>query len=85
MTSVNESLQRLGLAVLEAVEESGEMGAPSGHLYAALMVHGATLSQYQTFMGTLTRAGLLVLGGQCYTITEPGRLVMEKLRRQFAG
>ena len=46
MTSVNETLQRLGLAVLETVQESGQMGAPSGHLYAALMVHGATLSHY---------------------------------------
>ena len=85
MTSVNETLQRLGLAVLETVQESGQIGAPSGHLYAALMVHGATLSQYQSFMATLTRTGLLVLGGQCYTITDKGRSVMEILRRQFAG
>ena len=45
------------MAVAETIREVGE--APSGTIYAALMSHGCTMSQYEAIIGTLTRAGLV--------------------------
>jgi hypothetical protein len=36
-------LRKVAAAVVETVEETGSMGAPGGHLYAAMMVHGFSL------------------------------------------
>lgn len=77
--AINEVLQVLGLAVLEAVEAAGPLGAPNGVLFAALQGMGASLNQYQSFMGGLTRRGFLVLDAQCYTLTDSGRAFKHKL------
>ena len=53
-------------AVLDTIRESGPMGAPSGILYAGLMAQGCSLSQYQSLMGALERAGKVRLDGDCY-------------------
>ncbi len=46
-------------AVVEAVSVSGDMGAPGGVLYAALMHHGVTFDQYTRLMGMLVHVGAL--------------------------
>ena len=44
-------------AVVDTVKESGPMGAPAGVLYAAMMHHGASYSQFESLMAALERAG----------------------------
>jgi hypothetical protein len=76
-------LQKLGLAVLEAVSDGGDLGAPGGTLYAAMMHQGANLSQFQSFMGTLTGRGMLTQMGDCYYITEAGKGFKDLLQAKF--
>lgn len=55
-------------AIIEAVRAAGPLGAPAGHIYAALMQHGFTFEQFATIMGTLVRVGQLRRSGECYFI-----------------
>jgi hypothetical protein len=55
-------------AIIESVREAGSLGAPAGHLYAAMMVHGFTLEQFQRIMGALVRVGELTQRGDCYFV-----------------
>lgn len=55
-------------AVVESVSEAGELGAPGGVVYAALMAHGVTLQQYEGIMGALVRAGRLRRSGELYFV-----------------
>lgn len=74
MTAAQDQLiRKIADAILAAVAEAGPLGAPGGHLYAALMAHGATLDQYESFMAGLVRAGLVTKRGECYHITAAGR------------
>lgn len=63
-----EALRAIGRAILEAVRAAGNLGAPGGHLYAALMVSGCTLPQYEQIMGGMVRAGVLTRSGECYHV-----------------
>lgn len=53
-------------AVTEAVTEAGQLGAPAGHLYAALMAHGCRLAQFESLMAALQRAGRVTKRGYLY-------------------
>ncbi|WP_321935224.1 hypothetical protein [Paraburkholderia sp. J8-2] len=75
--------QKIGLAVLETIDDTGEQGAPSGVLYAALQAKGASLSQYQSLMEPLVRRKFLELQHDVYTMTDSGRTFMGKLRAQL--
>lgn len=57
-------------AITDTIKEAGEMGAPGGIMYAALMAHGCTLNQFQSIMGTLVRLGRIEKRGECYFIRE---------------
>jgi hypothetical protein len=73
--------QRIGLMVLETIEEQGEQGAPSGPMYAAMNAHGCTLSQYQSLMGTLLGRDFVSMPEpDVYAITDGGRQFIKKLR-----
>ena len=78
------ALQRVALAVLDAIVEGGDLGAPAGILFAALMHQGASLSQFNSFMSTLTSNDMLRKEGDCYFITEAGMAFRDKLRRKFS-
>lgn len=52
--------------VQDAIGSAGDMGAPGGVLYAALMAHGCTLQQFQGIMGGLERGGYVKKNGECY-------------------
>lgn len=54
-----EAIRRIAAAIVETVKETGEQGAPSGIVYAALMSQGCTLDQYQSFISALVRTGKL--------------------------
>ena len=71
MNPTPEQIQALRLivsATLEAVQAAGPSGAPGGVIYAALMAQGASLSQYQSLMASLVRAGKLRQDGELYFI-----------------
>ena len=62
----SEMVKTLLDAVVNAVSYYGKMGAPGGHLYAALMVHGFTLNQFENLMDALVRIGKLRRSGNLY-------------------
>ena len=55
-------------AVVDSVRAAGPMGAPGGVLYAALMVHGCTLENFQALMGVLVKVGKLTQKGNLYFV-----------------
>jgi len=61
-----QALKQICDAVIDTVKQSGPMGAPGGILYAALMAYGCSLSQFESLMGALVRAGKLTKHGDCY-------------------
>ena len=63
-----KALKLIVTSVVDTVRESGDMGAPSGPMYAALMSQGCTLNQYQSLMGALVRTGKLRQEGDLYFI-----------------
>ncbi len=64
-----KALRAIGDAVVDAVSAAGNQGAPSGHLYAALMPTGITLEQYEGLMAGLVAAKMLTKQGQLYFAT----------------
>ena len=52
-------------AITESVKVAGDLGAPGGVLYAALMGK-LTLDQFEKVMGALVQAGNLKKRGDCY-------------------
>ncbi len=68
------AVRQVGRAIVETVTECGPLGAPGGHIYAALMAQGCTLQQFEGIMGGLVRAGLLDKRGDCYHV---GRVRVE--------
>lgn len=79
------ALATASLGVLEAVEVAGEQGAPGGVLYAAMQAQGASLSQFQGLMRTLTIPGYLALDGDCYRSTEKTPELKTKLTNTLAA
>lgn len=73
--------QTIGLAVMETIQESGTLGAPSGVLFAAMQAQGCTLQQFESLMGPMLRKGFVELDALCYTITEAGTTFIADLRR----
>jgi len=53
-------------SIIQTVREAGTLGAPGGHLYAALMTYGFTFEQFATIMGSLVRIGKLERRGEVY-------------------
>lgn len=78
------AVQRVALALLEAIDEAGPLGAPSGILYAALMGQGCTLDTYKQIMDPMVSRGFLVLEHDCYTMTVFGRVFMQGLKAKTA-
>jgi hypothetical protein len=67
---IKEALKALADAIIEVVRTAGPLGAPGGHLYAAMMAHGITLQQYEQIMSGLVQAGKLRKQGECYFVVE---------------
>ncbi len=76
--------QRIGLAVLESIQAAGELGAPSGVLYAALQQTGCSLSQFQSLMAPLEGRGFVTQENHCFTITKAGEAFINQLRSVLA-
>lgn len=61
-----KALQMLCDAIIASVREVGEVGAPAGALYAAMMAHGISLDHFQQIMGALVQLGKLRQSGDLY-------------------
>jgi hypothetical protein len=64
-----EAIKLIVTSIIETVRDAGDMGAPSGPMYAACMSAGASLSQYQSLMDALVRTGKLRQSGDLYFIS----------------
>lgn len=62
------ALRAVAAAIIDSVKAAGPTGASGGVIYAALMAQGCTLSQYQSIMSGLVRAGMLTQNGDCYFV-----------------
>lgn len=51
------ALRQIAQGIIDAVKAGGDLGAPAGTLYAALMGAGCTLNQFQQIMSALVRTG----------------------------
>jgi hypothetical protein len=63
-----KALRQVADAIIATVRESGPLGAPAGHMYAALMAHGCTLEQFEGIMSGLVSAKMLSKSGELYFI-----------------
>ena len=79
------AVAQVSLGVLEAVEVAGHQGAPGGVLFAAMQAQGASLNQFQSIMGTLTKPGYLVLEDDCYRSTPTTPELKTKLTNILAA
>jgi hypothetical protein len=63
-----EQIQALKLAIecIEgAAKDAGEMGAPSGIVFAGLQAYGMRLATYESILGSLERMGRIVVENNC--------------------
>jgi len=58
------AIRAIADAIVEGVKAAGSRGAPSGHIYAALMSYGITYEQYCSFVSALAGAGKIRQSGQ---------------------
>lgn len=66
-----KALRLIADTIVEAIKEADPtIGAPGGHIYAALMTAGMTLDQFNQIMAGLVRAGKLRKEGECYFAVE---------------
>jgi len=63
------AIRAAGRAVVDAVRAAGDLGAPAGVVYAALMHAGCTLSQFHGLVGGLIRGGYLDRRGDLLFVT----------------
>lgn len=68
------------LAVLEAVQVAGSIGAPGGVIYSALMAQGASYNQYQSLMASMVNRNYVTLDGNNYLITPEGIAAIPKFK-----
>lgn len=65
--------QKIGLlqviqAIRQAVIESGSLGCPEGHVYAALMAQGCTIGQFEDIIALMVRTGAIQKKGNLLTV-----------------
>ena len=53
-------------AVLEAIQLTGDQGAPGGVLYAGLTGFGCNINQFESLMAALIRTGKIRKSGDLY-------------------
>lgn len=75
-----KALKAICDGILETVQLAGPLGAPGGHLYAALMAHGVSLEQFEQLMGGLVAGKLLRKQGDCYFVTARAESALKSLK-----
>lgn len=66
-----EDVLRVVSAIVGTVSDMGEAGAPSGHIYAALMSQGVSLDQYNKIIDMLIAKKLVRLSNHVLYYTGP--------------
>lgn len=61
-------LRKVAVAIIETVRESGPLGAPAGHIYAAMMAYGFSLENFEQIMASLVANKMLRKSGDLYFI-----------------
>ena len=64
-----KALRAIADGIIQACKAAGPLGAPGGHIYAALMSQGCTLEQYNGIMAGIVGTGMLEKRGECYVAT----------------
>lgn len=67
-TAQIQAVRQIVSAIVEAIKAAGPLGAPGGVLYAGLMAHGCSLSQFESLMAGIVKSGMIVKRGECYHI-----------------
>ena len=57
-------------AIYETIRDASPGGTPAGVLYAALMQYGCTLSQFESIVEMLVRAGMIERKGDILRATK---------------
>lgn len=80
---VLQTMQRIGLAVLEAVNVAADHGAHSTMLYATLQTQGASFNLFQSLMNGIVLNGLATYSEEHYFITPKGNELLLNLQKQL--
>lgn len=56
--------------ILDAAKKGGELGAPSGAIYAAFSEHGMSLTVYQQLIDAMVSQKLITVSGHCIKLTK---------------
>ena len=82
MTSLTDAQARavrgIAAALLDTIEESGDMGAPGGLMYAAL-ASKLSLTQFESITLPMVRRGYLRIENDCYFMTASGKAFRKAL------
>lgn len=62
-----EVVRAIADIIEETAREAGPLGAPSGHIYAALSATGLSLDTYQVILGVMERTGRIRVSGHVIT------------------
>lgn len=73
----------LSALILGTLADAGERGAPSGHIYAAIMQH-VSLSDYQIAVGALQQGGCLTSEFHLLKATGKGMKIGREVNRLLA-
>lgn len=57
--AVLEALMTLAVGIVQAAKDAGPLGAPAGEIYAVAMVHGVSLTAFNTALRVAEGAGLV--------------------------
>jgi hypothetical protein len=67
------------MIALCAVAEIGEIGLPSGYLYAHLMGQGVSLDEHETIVGAMVKMKWATKTGHVLRATEKGKELAKKV------
>lgn len=80
------ALKKIGHAILSSIHEAGENSpVPEGPMYAALMSHGISLSQFQQLLAGLQSTGLVIRESHTVSITEKGVAAISRFATEIDG
>jgi predicted transcriptional regulator len=80
-----DAIKKITLAMLETIDEAGDLGAPGGALYLAMMEVNVDLSSFQIYMSGLVRLGFLTHRHDCYHITDKGQSYIRSHTKPLDG
>ncbi len=80
-----KGIRQVMAGIVESAIAGGELGAPSGVVYSALMAHGCTLNQFQSLTASMVKAGIIEERGHCFHVTQRGRDWLEVVNGKYSG